>query len=394
VYNDGTANRTVTGVVSGIPFNVFTSPVTANTTYTLVSVAGANSCARTTGFTGSSTTITVNPLPQGSLTANGPICVTGAGQLTFTASVGTGPYTVVYNDGTANRTATGVVSGTPFTVFTSPVTTSTTYTLVSVEGANSCARTTGFTGGSATITVQSLVTYYQDFDNDGFGNPAVSQSVCTGTPAGYVTNNTDCNDNAYSLTNSCSTVVNIKMFIEGYYDTATHAMRPVLANQGVGSSSTNVDNVTIELRNATTHTLVATTTTMLHTNGIAVATFNSAPVGSFYIVVKHRNTLETWSAAPYSVGATPTTYDFSNVASKAYGNNMKMLETGVYGFYSGDINQDGFIEAADYDSLNADTSAFAEGFFNTDLNGDGFVEGGDYDVINSNTAGFVEAIRP
>src|SRR6185436_19422103 len=100
--------------------------------------------------------ITVNPLPQGSLTGNGPFCATGAGQLTFTASAGTGPYTVVYNDGTADRTASGVVSGTPFNTFTTPVTSTTTYTLVSVTGANTCVRTTGFTGASATITVNPL----------------------------------------------------------------------------------------------------------------------------------------------------------------------------------------------------------------------------------------------
>jgi len=58
----------------------------------------------------------VNPLPQGSLTANGPFCVTGAGQLTWTATTGTGPYTVIYNDGTDDYTVSGVVSGTPFAV--------------------------------------------------------------------------------------------------------------------------------------------------------------------------------------------------------------------------------------------------------------------------------------
>lgn len=99
--------------------------------------------------------ITVNPLPQGSLTANGPFCVSGAGQLTFTATAGTGPYTVVYKEnGGADRTATNVASGTPFAPFT-PVTVSTTYTLVSVTGANSCVRNSAFTGGSAIITVNS-----------------------------------------------------------------------------------------------------------------------------------------------------------------------------------------------------------------------------------------------
>ncbi|MEN2401319.1 T9SS sorting signal type C domain-containing protein, partial [Flavobacterium sp. MC2016-06] len=69
---------------------------------------------------------------------------------------GTGPYTIVYKEnGGADRTASGVVSATSFAPFTATVTSSTTYTLVSVTGSDSCSRTTGFTGGSATITVNS-----------------------------------------------------------------------------------------------------------------------------------------------------------------------------------------------------------------------------------------------
>ncbi|AEA43717.1 MopE-related protein [Fluviicola taffensis] len=39
----------------------------------------------------------------------------------------------------------------------------------------------------------TLVTYYQDTDNDTYGNPAVSLQDCT-QPTGYVTNDDDCND--------------------------------------------------------------------------------------------------------------------------------------------------------------------------------------------------------
>ena len=48
----------------------------------------------------------------------------------------------------------------------------------------------------ASVTVDALpnVTYYADTDNDTFGDPGAPLSSCTGAPAGYVTDNSDCND--------------------------------------------------------------------------------------------------------------------------------------------------------------------------------------------------------
>ncbi|WP_370476086.1 MopE-related protein [Tamlana flava] len=40
----------------------------------------------------------------------------------------------------------------------------------------------------------TFTTYYADSDGDGFGNPNVSEFVCDGPSAGYVINNTDCDD--------------------------------------------------------------------------------------------------------------------------------------------------------------------------------------------------------
>jgi len=45
-----------------------------------------------------------------------------------------------------------------------------------------------------TVDIVAGITYYQDFDTDGLGNPLVTSVACS-QPGGYVTNSNDCNDN-------------------------------------------------------------------------------------------------------------------------------------------------------------------------------------------------------
>ena len=75
-------------------------------------------------------------------------CANTVSNLTVNITGGVSPYTVVYSNGTTNTTFTNYTSGANIQVSPSV---STTYTLVSVTGANGCAGT-GNTG-SATITV-------------------------------------------------------------------------------------------------------------------------------------------------------------------------------------------------------------------------------------------------
>ncbi|MBL0012311.1 MAG: fibronectin type III domain-containing protein [Flavobacterium sp.] len=181
-----------------------------------------------------------------------------------------------------------------------------------------------------------------------------------------------------------NTTLNLKLFIEGYYDTSTHAMKPVLSNQGIGSSSTDVDEITVELRNASTFELVATTTAVLQTDGTVSCIFNSSNSGSYYVAVKHRSAVQTWSNLPISFASNPTSYDFSNAVSKAFGSNLRELELGVFGFFTGDLNQDESIDNSDSTDLFSDIENSNFGFLTTDLNGDGSVDNSDTENFFNN----------
>lgn len=190
------------------------------------------------------------------------------------------------------------------------------------------------------------------------------------------------------------TTLNLKLFIEGFYDNSIHAMKPVMANQGMGVSSTNVDTITVELRDATNYALVASTDATLQTNGTAVCTYPTAPSGSFYVAVKHRSAIQTWSNAPVTVGSSAVNYDFSNVATKAFGANMVQLESGVWGFYNGDINQDESVDNLDTTDLFTDIEVSAFGYLTTDLNGDGGVDNIDTDFFFPNIENSIFSFHP
>ncbi len=123
-------------------------------------------------------------------------------------------------------------------------------------------------------------------------------------------------------------------------------------------------------------------------------TVNNLLSGSFYLVIKHRNSIETWSANPVTISPNGTTYyDFTTSQSKAYGNNM--IQTGsVWSVYSGDVNQDGNINALDVGQVDNNVFNFASGNIVTDLNGDQVVDSRDLAMVDNNASNYISAIRP
>ncbi len=191
----------------------------------------------------------------------------------------------------------------------------------------------------------------------------------------------------------CTVNLNLTAFIQGYY-TGASTMQPVLFNEGMSTNQTICDSVKIELRNATSpYGLVATSNTILNRNGTATPTFNILP-GPYYIVVKHRTGLETWSANPVLFSSNPTTYNFSTAANKAFGNNMKQMSTNVWAIYSGEINKDENIDLLDYQLMETAIFNFTFGYFATDINGDGNVDLLDTPGVEENINNFIFSNHP
>ena len=225
-------------------------------------------------------------------------------------------------------------------------------------------------------------------------NPIVTPASST-TYMATVTDSKGCS-NSTSLQITvlpCNSNLSLKLFIEGYY-AGVQNMLPVKMNQGLGNSSTDVDDITVELRQATApYTLVASSSAALKTNGSALVTFPTSINGSYYIVVKYRNAIETWSAEPVLI-QTNANYDYSIAANEAYGSNQGEVGNGVWAIFSGDINQDGVIDGLDYNDWENDSNNFAGGYFSTDLNGDGVVDGLDFIYWEQNSNNFVGVIAP
>lgn len=130
-------------------------------------------------------------------------------------------------------------------------------------------------------------------------------------------------------------------------------------------------------------------------------TFNASTVsriansGTYYIQINHRNSIETWSrfgGELFTEGIT-FNYNFTDSESKAFGNNLILRES-KFCIYSGDVNQDGAIDASDLSIIDNDAFNFITGFVNSDLNGDNFVDASDALIADNNASAFVTKIVP
>lgn len=174
-------------------------------------------------------------------------------------------------------------------------------------------------------------------------------------------------------------------------------MQPVLLNQNVpNATATQTDTITVELYNPTTLALVGSAKGILMTDGTCSVQVPGT-TGNYYIAIRHRNSIAIWSALPVALSQlTTNNYDFSSDPSSAFSNWLaEDFSDGVYALFTGDINQDEFIDPSDYVQYDYDNSqALCCDYHVTDLNGDGFIDTSDYPFFDLNNALGVMVIRP
>jgi photosystem II stability/assembly factor-like uncharacterized protein len=174
-------------------------------------------------------------------------------------------------------------------------------------------------------------------------------------------------------------ITSLKVLIEGLFD-------------GIVSSH---DTITVELRSSNfPFNLVEQTKVLLNSNGECSVRFYNLQNGiPYYIVIKHRNSIETWSSVPQSFSGNQLVYDFTSAQNKAYGNNLKLVN-GKWCIYSGDVNQDGFVNSTDVMSVFNDNVLGAAGYLSTDLNNDFLTEIGDLYYVFLNSVLGIQIITP
>ncbi len=279
-------------------------------------------------------------------------------------------------------------------------------TQVTVSGSNFIGATeVSFNGVSASFTLHSD-----------------TQLVAT-VPAGATTGPISVTNSAGTGTSSADFVITItvrvelKIFLEGPYDTSTNEMstdlrdNDYLPNQSpysedprnVSSIPNNiVDWVLVELRETANGSAVASKSTFLRKDGKIVTDdgLNSyikiqTSEGKYFIVIKHRNHLSIMSQDSIQLNSNSSSlYDFTIGSDKFYGTGgAKELKTNVWGMWAGDINQNGEITTSDYTLWYNSARTGDSGYKDNDCNLNAQVTTSDYTIwYNNARAGASSAI--
>jgi len=171
--------------------------------------------------------------------------------------------------------------------------------------------------------------------------------------------------------------------------------------QGFYNPTTNLtvkDTITLSVRKGTSpYNLITTFKSQLDQNGYSKFFIPYLdPYTPYYLQVKHRNSIETWSNLIQITSSESYSQDFTSSASQAFGNNLTQVDTSPVKFamWGGDVNQDGVIDLADVSNVDNDSFNGLSGYVVTDVNGDNFIDISDASLVDNNSLNVTYSIHP
>jgi len=122
----------------------------------------------------------------------------------------------------------------------------------------------------------------------------------------------------------------------------------------VTGSNAIVDWVIVELRSTATPTMVvASCAALVQRDGDVVALDGTSPVsiavasGAYHVAIRHRNHLGVMTLNPVALSNTPSTVDFTSVATSTYGTNARKSVAGAFpaqALWAGDVTFNGQVK--------------------------------------------------
>ncbi|MEI8203445.1 MAG: MBG domain-containing protein [Bacteroidota bacterium] len=262
-----------------------------------------------------------------------------------------------------------IYDGLPYAPFT------TTYTgLVWGETSTVLSGALSFTGDATTAT--NLGTY-------------------TIIPSGLSSHNYNISYQNGSLLISGSKTLNLHLFLEGLFDANTRTMvetqdidwtsGSIFAKYGAGIA----ERIQVDLfeEQAPYHAVgFSSGEVNLTTHGYATVGIPVNLNGNYFIRIRTRNHLETWSAMAISFNAANIVYDFTSLALNAYQAQggivpQTSVVPGIYAFYVGDLDQNNIVDFDDFNLFEPFMTEGSYGFTNADFNGNALVDFDDFNLF-------------
>lgn len=272
------------------------------------------------------------------------------------------------------------------------------------------AFTTGFNtvyASNSSVDLQSPYAVYPDPSGNNIqnwkpnsGSPALSGADFTNPNlTGFVnTSYRGAFDNSSESWISYWTVFNPKTYAQP--DPTEYTISVVLQGFYNGSAMNSSDTVRVYLRQTSSPFNIADSAKAVvsATSFTGNFLFKYAPSGTYYLQLRHRNHLETWSkigGQVYTAGSGSNSYDFTSSVSQAYNSNQIQLGSKSC-VYSGDITggntsneifgyQDGVVDASDLSNLENVTGFGPTGYITEDINGDDIADASDLSLLENNT---------